>query len=176
MRATEVEGAMLGVQLSKLAPMLRRLRKRRQMFELISGQERKVPHIAAPRPRERRQPRRHLRSARGRDRILQASGRYSPLRQLQAHLYELGRDPVQADLPSEAQPVGLGRASDRVRHRHVCQNARYPAADLSHRAWPAVSNDTSCVIWHRVWRVNDLSVIPRPTSGWAAILIRSRVP
>jgi dTDP-4-amino-4,6-dideoxygalactose transaminase len=47
MRATEIEGAMLGVQLSKLGPMLQRLRKRRQMFEPIlakSGKFRISPH------------------------------------------------------------------------------------------------------------------------------------
>ncbi|MCG8558921.1 MAG: DegT/DnrJ/EryC1/StrS family aminotransferase [Hyphomicrobiales bacterium] len=37
MRATEIEGAMLGVQLSKLGPMLKRLRKRRDMFASVLG-------------------------------------------------------------------------------------------------------------------------------------------
>ena len=59
MRATELEGAMLGAQLSKLAPMLKRLRKRRQMFEPIlakSGKFRVSPHhcllYTSPSPRD----------------------------------------------------------------------------------------------------------------------------
>ena len=47
MRATEIEGAMLGVQLSKLAPMLDRLRKRRSVLASVlsrSEQFRLSPH------------------------------------------------------------------------------------------------------------------------------------
>ena len=47
MRATEIEGAMLGVQLSKLGPMLKRLRKRRDMFASVlakSSRFRISPH------------------------------------------------------------------------------------------------------------------------------------
>ena len=47
MRVTEIEGAMLGVQLSRLGPMMKRLRKRRQAVEPIlaaSGKFRVSPH------------------------------------------------------------------------------------------------------------------------------------